>query len=202
MTNLNERLDKHLQSIRESNGEISNEELYDLIKKSPDKIKRIIKLNNYCSELLDSFIDDREFSFRDSYVDPEPKNFMKYCICTALGVESGISIGSAIRDVERNVDTSERLYRADLKEYSAKAYLDSGEDIEDEAKSLIKQGIKPEKILITGDDSGDETFNPAAFAKDTVEFARTCGATELANKLNSNAKVKRAKELTNLIVIL
>ena len=30
---LNERLDKHLQSIRESNGEISNEELYDLIKK-------------------------------------------------------------------------------------------------------------------------------------------------------------------------
>ena len=71
-----------------------------------------------------------------------------------------------------------------------------------EAEKLIKKGADPRKILITGDDSGDETINPTDFVIESEPFARACGAIELANKIKSNPYFKRAKELNNLIIIL
>ena len=88
MTNLNERLDKHLQSIREANGEISNEEILKLLKNPTSKLKQALKAKNRWGEylypvgLIDNFEEDPNDGFTDSYVD-EPVSYMKYCICKA-----------------------------------------------------------------------------------------------------------------------
>jgi len=210
MKNLTERLDKHLQSIREVNGIISNQEILKLLNNPTSKLKQAFKAKNrwgsslYPLGLIDDFKDDPSSGFNDSYVD-EPVNYMKYCICKASGVESGIDINQAIKDIENNVKESERLYKRDLPEYNYQSYKDElsyDDQAKKEAEELIKKGADPRKILITGDDSGDETINPIDFVIDSEPFARACGAIELANKIKSNPYFKRAKELNNLIIIL
>lgn len=218
--NLQERLNRHLQTIKESNGEISNKEILKLLKNPTSKLKQALKAKNkwgeylYPLELISNFEEDPNDGFVDSYVD-EPDSYMKYCICKASGVESGIDINKAIKDVERNADDSEYIKIINsknnspyIKGVSFKAIMDRGDFdpknpqdyTEKEAVKLMNKGIDLSKIVYTADDDGDELVNPLEFAIDAPDFAKACGAIELANKLNSNAKIKRAKEIRDLII--
>ena len=195
-----EKLSKRINSLREAAGEISNEEILKLIKNPSSNLKKVMGIhNNYPSDLIDGFKGDNGNDFNDSYV-VEPANFMKYCICKASGVESGIDINKAVKDIENNVKRSEKLYKEDLPEYNYAKVKDEYYDmIGDEAEKLIRKGLDPKKILITGDDSGDETVNPLLFVIDSEKFAKDCGATELVSKIKPI--VDRAKKLDELIIL-
>ena len=210
MTNLTERLDKHLQSIREGSRVISDQEILELLKKPSSILKKALNIKNKWGEtlypvgLIDEFEENFSEGFNDSYV-IEPVNYLKYCICKASIVESGITIDQAVKDIEKNVKESERLYKQELPEYNFQSYkndLDPDDQTRKEAEELIRKGADPKKVLITGDDTGDEIINPIDFVIDSEPFARACGAIELANKIKSSPHFKRAKELENLIVLL
>ena len=196
-----EKLSKRINSLKEAAGEISNEEILKLIKNPSSNLKKVMGIhNNYPSDLIDDFKGHNGSDFNDSYV-VEPANFMKYCICKASGVESGVDINKAVKDIEDNVKRSEKLYKEDLPEYNySEVKGQYGSRIDKEAEQLVRKGLDPKKILITGDDSGDETVNPLLFVIDSEKFAKDCGATELVSKIKPI--VDRAKKLNELIILL
>ena len=182
-----------LRNFNESST-ISNKELFKIVKQS-SSIKKLLSANNYCSDLIDVWMNDWEDPprFDDSYVD-SPDDFMKYCICKFLKIDSGIDSSKAIKDIEKNADLGASRYRNYYCNYTRYRFKNK------EAEKLIKKGIEPKTIMIRADDDGDELANPLQFVKDSIEFAKLCNANEIANKLKSNSKVKKAIELDKLIV--
>lgn len=205
MTNLNERLDKQLNKLNGVNESraISPKELLDLLKKPSNRLKQVLKTSLYPvdNDFIGNFKEDPSiYGFQDSYVvEDYLYDFMAYCICKAYGVDSGIDINKAAKSIDLNAD--ERPYLQALKDFNYSDYIARyGEEIEDpEIRNLIKKGVDPSKIALSGDDAGDELYNPYEFAADAEEFARLCGANDLANKIAS--KSKKAKHICELIYL-
>ena len=201
MTNLTERLDQHIQSIREANNEISPKELLDLMKSRKSDIKKLhqsgkdlyITHSGEYSMIADA-INDNEPSygmFSNSYVGGDEYNFIAYCICSYLGVDSGIDINKAYRDIEKLLKNSEREYKRHLdpkEEATLQWYIDNDQEdssIEYAKNYCKKYGISPKEMTIDADDGGDEYRNPVDFIADASDFAKMCKANQLANKLKS-----------------
>lgn len=193
MKNLPERLDKHLQGIREGNGIISPKELFDLMKSRKNDLQKLNSLakNFYITDndIIFNAIDNHQPSysmFSDSYVGDKEYNFMAYCICNYLGVDSGISINQAYRDIDNLVKEAIKNYNYNLREYPIQQYIDQDprdsfwKEVQEYCK---KYNIPVKEMTWDADDSGDEYLNPVDFAADAAEFARLCGAHQLANKL-------------------
>ena len=204
MTNLTERLDKHLQSIKESNSEIPFRIFVNHLDGNTSYL--VTKLKDfYASELvLDAYRhasqgdiaakdSNKSRLFADSYVGEDVYYFMAYCICSCLGIDSGIDINKVYKEIEELVKTGEAKYR-DYKNdgYSTVKDFDDFDDKEREniMKNDIPKGIKMSDVIVVGDDSGDEFVNPLEFVSQSGEVAKVCGANQLANKLKP--LIKRA----------
>ena len=212
MTNLSERLDKHLQNIREDK-RISPKELYELIKSHKNELTKLgDKMDKIYKQYLDSnYIVNNPlkegpslYMFGDSYVGGEEYDFIAYCLCSYLGVDSGIDINAAYKQIEKLVKIGEDEYKREIKWNNLlKWFKDEHIPIENQRKILKDYeeiNVSPREVIVMGDDSGDEYNNPLWFTVGLEVFAKECKALELANKLKP--LVKRASWLLDRLELL
>lgn len=200
MKNLTERLDQHLQNIRESNGEISFRTFVNYLKANAKPL--ILKLGDcYASNLIMDAIEhasrgdiaakesNKSQLFADSYVGADVYYFMVYCICSCLDIDSGIDINKAYKDIEKLVKTGEEEYEYRVKNDNLEKDNDFTEEEKQEImRNDIPQGIKMKEVIAVADDWGDEFMNPLDFVSESSKVAKKCKANQLASKLQPLVK--------------
>ena len=205
MTNLTERLDKHLQSIREGNGKISPKELFQLLKRK--EIKSLLTSKHkelYPVQLIDWALDMGEGDadlemFADSTCGNGQYDFMAYCICKYLNIDSGINSNQAYNCVAKLLTEQTKEYKSAIKEDGLVANIEYLKQHPEEETYNIdgvdrdclnnwveyckKEGYNIKDVVITCDWDAAELLNPLLQIWDDVKFAKLCGDSNLANKI-------------------
>lgn len=203
---LEERLDKHLQSIKENNSEISFRTFVNYLEANTRHL--ISKLGRYYAGelILDAYRhasqediaakdSNKKKLYSDSYVGSDVYYFMTYCICNYLKLDSGIDINKAYKEIEDLVKIGEKKYNYYKNDgYSTVKDFDDFDDGErEDIMKDVSKGIKMSDVIVVGDDSGDEFVNPLEFVSESSKVAKICEANQLASKLQP--LVKRANWL-------